>query len=155
MNHAGNWTSELFKELILYLYCKLLFFYISFYYMIIMHMLLFKIMTYCWKNNPHKGKPHLVEFPCHLSHIILLPPVLEVQSVDGQDLPLSPSPLISTKIRSYMWKKPQIHLNFRYIISVLIPFKEVCVRACPLKAVTKPRVTTELLRAWKKRHEYT
>lgn len=57
----------------------------------------------------YRVKVHLVEFSCHQSHFVLLPLVFEMQSVDGQDLPLLPSPLISIKFRSCLLNKKWKH----------------------------------------------
>lgn len=38
---------------------------------------------------------HLVEFPPHADHVVLIPPLFEVHRVDGYDLPLQPSPRVS------------------------------------------------------------
>lgn len=40
--------------------------------------------------------PHLVQFPRHHSHIVLLPFVVKVQGINGQNLPLPPSPPVPT-----------------------------------------------------------
>lgn len=53
----------------------------------------------------YRVKVHLVEFSRHRSHFVLIPLVFEIQSVDGQDLPLLPSPPISIKFRTHSLNK--------------------------------------------------
>lgn len=44
-------------------------------------------------------KTNLVQFAYDLPHVVLLTSLFEVQSINGHDLPLQPTPLVSEKIK--------------------------------------------------------
>lgn len=92
---------------------------------------------------------HLVEFPCNFDHIVLFFSVSEVQSINRQNLPLQPSPFVSTKTHQTRCNS-KCSDSFeargaRGAHAPALPVEVVRMGTRPLEAVTEASVHAELL----------